>query len=225
MGPRAEPRTATAETGGEAARALQRGGAAPLPPARRGSQARRGAPRRARASGPREPSAEGPAAAAPPRPSRGVAGAPRAEKGPRHEGLLAAGLPGAAALAATLTRRSWYRTAHADRRDRHGKLRPGASAHGLRHSNGAALHAGPRPASLRLRPRRAGTKRPLAAVPRPPTCEGSPLRWGAPTGQRWRCGPSWWPTAGPSDTRQCRTRASRPFLQQRLLKRAGGEGL
>lgn len=105
-GPPAEPRTGTAETGGEAARALQPGRAAPLPPARRGGPRTAPRPGEAPRAGPERVAPESRRRKArprplPARPPRTAASACRAEEGPCRKGPPADGLPDAAALAAT----------------------------------------------------------------------------------------------------------------------------
>lgn len=151
-------------------------------------------------------------------------------KGPAARDPLQTAFPMQRPSRPQLTCRSWYRTAHADRRDRHGKLQPGATAHSLRHSNGAALHAGPRPASLRLRQRRAvlcRNKAPSggrsAATHRRPSEAGRGHR---------AVGGAVVPRGAQPPFPRARGRASFALpavfppraAQQRLLKRAGGKG-
>lgn len=233
-GPPAEPRTGTAETGGEAARALQPGRAAPLPPARRGGPRTAPRPGEAPRAGPERVAPESRRRKARPRPLPARLAPLRARAGPRKgptaRDPLQTAFPMQRPSRPQLTCRSWYRTAHADRRDRHGKLQPGTTAHSLRHSNGAALHAGPRPASLRLRQRRAvlcRNKAPSggrsAATHRRPSEAGRGHR---------AVGGAVVPRGAQPPFPRARGRASFALpavfppraAQQRLLKRAGGKG-
>lgn len=190
-GPPAEPRTGTAETGGEAARALQPGRAAPLPPARRGGprtaprpgEAPRAGPERVAPESRRRKARPRPLPARPPAshrcgrvPGRGRAlpqGTPCRRpsrcSGPRgHSSPAAHGTEPPTPTGETVTG-SYSRE-------------PPPTACAIQTAPRCMLgRAPPRSASDSAVPCCAGTKRPLAAAPQLPT--GGPLRRGVATGQ------------------------------------------
>lgn len=205
--------------GGRQGPTARQGGPAPTRAPRRpahGSPARRGAPRRARASGPGEPPEEGPAAA-PPRPPSTAAGACRAEEGPYRKGPPADGLPDAAALAATahlplMVPNRPRRQERPSREATAGSHRPQPAPFKRRR---AACWAAPRlapppTAPCRAVPEQSALWRPLRSYPQAALWGGA---W--PQGSGGRCGPSWCPTAVPSGTRQGQLRSSRRFSASR----------
>lgn len=220
-GPRAEPHGGAAETDGEAARAPQPGGAARLPPARHGCRARRGAPperatpgsSRRKARPPRPLPARLAASRARPEPRRGPATRDslrptfpvRRSARPRSPAAHGTGPPTPTGKTVT---RGYGRE-------------PAPAACAIQTAPRCMLgRAPPRSASARAVPEQSALWRPRRSRPpaRAALCGGARPQGsgGAVVARGGR--------PGPSDARQCPPRASRRFLQPRLVKRGGGEG-